>query len=63
MNNLIEEKQYMTNNLLAKENIGWEPKWNIQETLSKVLSWYDVYYSGATWKKLCEQAAAHEAVH
>lgn len=48
---IFHETNYLhLNNLLAKEKIGWEPKWNIQETLNKVLSWYDVYYSNGNIK-------------
>ena len=30
----------------AKETLGWEPKWNLKETIEKVVDWYKEEMSG-----------------
>jgi dTDP-D-glucose 4,6-dehydratase len=31
----------------AKRPLGWKPKWNLEEAISKTVSWYEQVHSGA----------------
>lgn len=40
------------NSHLAKQDLGWEPRRNLQNTLKETIQWYKEYYSSATSAKL-----------
>lgn len=39
----------------AKAILGWNPKWNIEKTLEKVVEWYKVFYNHQNVRLMSEQ--------
>lgn len=39
----------------AHARLGWSPRWNFKETLSRTVDWYKAYYAGDDVRALCQQ--------
>jgi len=37
----------------AKWKLGWQPKWNIEQTLDKIVEWSQAYQKGENMKEVC----------
>ena len=35
--------------------LGWQPRWSIDEALGHTYDWYDAYYSGQNMRDICLQ--------
>ncbi|RXG20457.1 CDP-glucose 4,6-dehydratase [Leeuwenhoekiella aequorea] len=43
----------------AKAQLKWEPTWNLQETLSRIISWHQSWLKGADVQELCKKEIAN----
>lgn len=55
MNDIYSEAHQLgINSEKSKNNLGWSPKWNLEESLVETLSWYEAYYNGKNMQKFSE---------
>jgi CDP-glucose 4,6-dehydratase len=45
----------------AKAQLGWQPRWNLEQALTSIVEWTQGYQKGTDLKKLClEQITAFQ---
>ena len=51
---IFESAWLKLSNNKSKKNLGWKPKWSIQESIDKVIEWNDLKMQNIHPKKICE---------
>lgn len=54
-NEFYEAKTLLLDSALAKKNLNFEQKWDIDKTIELTINWYKKYYSGEDPIKLCQR--------
>lgn len=54
-NTLHEAKYLKLDSSKAKIELGWKPRWNLNQTLEKIVEWYQHYQSNQDMKSVCIQ--------
>ena len=53
-NNTVETKVLRLNSFKAIKKLKWKPKWNIDKTIEKIISWNNLDKKSKNTKKICE---------
>ena len=53
--NIKETKILKLNSNKAMKNLKWKPKWNINQTIEKIITWNDLNKKNKKTKNICEE--------
>tara|TARA_B110001450_G_C17588185_1_gene467820 strand:- start:77 stop:1150 length:1074 start_codon:yes stop_codon:yes gene_type:complete len=54
-NNIKETKILKLNSNKSMKNLNWKPKWNIDQTIEKIITWNDLNKKNKNTKNICEK--------